>query len=339
MSERDAILLRDVAGVSDGVAEMLAGLGFLDAEQLLGAAEVEGLGLYLAEALSVSDAELADVIDAARRVASLPAPEALGPAPGAFGALPPTAAISAEIAALRAAVARPKATLPPAVSLVSQMPPVRNQGPRGTCVAFALSAVHEHHRRGLGHTEDLSEQFLYHETKRIDGAAGSCGTWQIKALEVLSQLGECREAVWSYNSAPPCNHNGMPPAAARADAAQRTCAPVVLEPCDVLGAKTLLAADRALGVSIPVYRSWASSFAVRATGRITLRIGSEPVIGGHAMCLVGYRDDPHHPGGGYFIVRNSWGQAWAPASIHGSGYGSIPYAYIADDSWELVSVA
>lgn len=338
MSERDAILLRDVAGVSDEIADALADLGFLDATQLLGASEVEGAGLHLAEALGISDADLADVVDAARRVASLPPFEAFALGPGAFGALPPGPAIAAEMASLQAP-ASPAVALPPSVNLVAQMPPVRDQGQRGTCVAFALSAVHEHHRRALGHLEDLSEQFLYHETKRIDGAPGSCGTWQVKALQVLSQVGECREAVWSYNSAPPCNHNGVPPTAAKADAAQRRCSPVVLGPNDVAGARTLLAQGRVLGFSIPVYASWANSFAVRQTGRLTMRLGQEAAIGGHAMCLVGYQDDAAYPGGGYFILRNSWGPQWAAASPFGPGYGSIPYAYIAQDGWELVSVA
>ena len=44
MSERDPVLLRDVAGVPDSIAEALAGLGFLDAVQLLGAADIEGVG-------------------------------------------------------------------------------------------------------------------------------------------------------------------------------------------------------------------------------------------------------------------------------------------------------
>jgi len=338
MSERDTILLRDVAGVPDSVAESLAGLGFLDATQLLGAADIEGVGLHLAEALGITDAELAEVVEGARRVASLPEIAGGGAGPGAFGALPPGRAIAAEIATLQAPAPAPAAPLPPAVNLIGQMPPIRDQGSRGTCVAFALSAVHEHHRRLLGQQEDLSEQFLYHETKRIDGAPGSCGTWQVKALQVLSAVGACREHVWAYNSAPPCNHNGVPPAAAKPDAAQRTCAPVVLAPNDVQGAKSLLASGRILGVSIPVYGSWANSTAVSLTGKITMRLAGEPVIAGHAMCLVGYQDHPDHPGGGYFILRNSWGPQWAAGSAYGPGYGAIPYAYISNDGWELVSV-
>ena len=46
-------------------------------------------------------------------------------------------------------------------------------------------------------------------------------------------------------------------------------------------------------------------------------------IGGHAMLLVGYVDDEAITGGGYFLVRNSWGDDWGEG-----GYGKIPYAYI-----------
>lgn len=44
--------------------------------------------------------------------------------------------------------------------------------------------------------------------------------------------------------------------------------------------------------------------------------------GGHAMLLVGYEDDDSVLGGGYFIVRNSWGNGWGD-----DGYLKMPYAY------------
>ena len=45
--------------------------------------------------------------------------------------------------------------------------------------------------------------------------------------------------------------------------------------------------------------------------------------GGHAMLLVGYEEDMSIPGGGAFIVRNSWGGDWGDG-----GYGRLPYAYV-----------
>ena len=43
----------------------------------------------------------------------------------------------------------------------------------------------------------------------------------------------------------------------------------------------------------------------------------------HGVLIVGYNDDPSVAGGGYFIVRNSWGDKWSDG-----GYGKVPYAYV-----------
>jgi len=92
--------------------------------------------------------------------------------------------------------------------------------------------------------------------------------------------------------------------------------------------------QRPVTISIPVYDSWYRSAETRRSGRITMRIGAEPSVGGHAVCLVGYQDSASSPGGGYFIVRNSWGTTWATQSPYGAGYGTIPYQYITNEAWE-----
>ena len=47
-------------------------------------------------------------------------------------------------------------------------------------------------------------------------------------------------------------------------------------------------------------------------------------LGVHGMLIVGYVDSAASPGGGYFLVRNSLGEAWG-----NRGYGKLPYAYVA----------
>ena len=47
-------------------------------------------------------------------------------------------------------------------------------------------------------------------------------------------------------------------------------------------------------------------------------------LGVHGMLIVGYVDNVAMPGGGYFLVRNSLGEAWG-----NEGYGKLPYAYVA----------
>jgi C1A family cysteine protease len=76
------------------------------------------------------------------------------------------------------------------------------------------------------------------------------------------------------------------------------------------------------------------------TGDITMPIPGEVRVGGHAMCIVGCIDlpDRHEIGGGRFILRNSWDAKWGISSPYGTGYGSIPYAYIARFGTEAYSV-
>ena len=46
-------------------------------------------------------------------------------------------------------------------------------------------------------------------------------------------------------------------------------------------------------------------------------------VGGHAVLIVGYVDNESIPGGGYFIVKNSWGTYWGM-----SGYFNIAYSQV-----------
>ncbi len=46
------------------------------------------------------------------------------------------------------------------------------------------------------------------------------------------------------------------------------------------------------------------------------------------MSMVGYQDNSSVPGGGYFIVRNSWSEAWAARSPEAAGHAMMPYAYV-----------
>jgi len=77
-----------------------------------------------------------------------------------------------------------------------------------------------------------------------------------------------------------------------------------------------------------VFNSWARSRATYLTGKITMPLPGERYVGGHAWCAVGYVDDESVPGGGYFIVRNSWGTSWAAQSPETAGHALMPYAYV-----------
>jgi C1A family cysteine protease len=252
-----------------------------------------------------------------------------------MGVLPPTPDIlaAAEDSA-RAVEAEVEAVeLPAAINLIPFMSPIRNQAARGTCVSFALTALNEYILRRRGFIRDLSEQHLYYEIKLIDGAPAGCGTWQVRAVNALRVRGQCREQLWPYNPNPPCNNHGPRPFLARTDGLNYRLNTIAVSPRNVLSYKTHMSKQRPVTLSIPVYDSWYQSAETRRSGRITMRIGNEPAVGGHAVCLVGYQDTPNSPGGGFFIVRNSW-VPWATQSPYGAGYGTIPYQYITNDGWE-----
>jgi len=328
--------LAQIAGIPASVVQALTDLYITDAEQLVAVAAVEGAAQPLAEQLWISFEELEAVLEAARAVVP---PQAIelqpaGEADLSMGAFVPTDEVIAETHGLpMLSTEAIPVSLPPAVSWVERMPPIRNQAARGTCVAFAVTAMHEHYAGAAGRPEDFSEQHLYYETKQIDGAPTSCGTWIVKAIRALAQRGQCRESAWAYNPNTPCNNHGALPANARTDGAGFKLGAVAVPAKDVSAIKAALAAGGVVPFSVPVYDSWYRSAATRNTGRLTMRLGSEQAAGGHAMCLVGYQDDEAAPGGGYFILRNSWGN-WAPQSPYGAGYGTIPYQYIATDCWE-----
>ena len=337
--------LLNVKGFHQGVTERLSELGINDAEQLVAVTAVPKVLEGLSQHLKVAPAELTQAVESARQ--TLPeqlASELSRPVQTQFalGAFDPTPASNAATAKLMpkglAAKALP-AALPTSVNHAGSMGPVKNQGSRGTCVAFGSTAMHEYWNHVIGRPQKFSEQFLYEEIKRVDGHPNDCGTWLVYAVQVLKNLGECLESVWGYNPNQPCNHNGTEPANARANAAQFKITANMLNAKDVHAIKAALAGNSNVPFCIPVYNSWYQSAETKRTGRITMRIGNEPRVGGHCMCFLGYQDDHASPGGGYFILRNSWGpNNWGHQCPYGAGNGTIPYQYIANDCTEAATM-
>lgn len=328
------------AGGNEFVAT-LSSLGIEDAEQLIAIAAIPETREELQLALGMKDKNFNATLERVRNI--LPPERAAlvnSPAPKDFGlgVLPPTAEIIAAAESSAMAIgdemAEAAVALPTSVNLIPFMSPIRNQASRGTCVSFTLTALNEYILRRRNMPRDLSEQHLYYEIKLIDGSPAGCGTWQVKAVNALRTRGQCREQIWSYNPNPPCNNHGVRPALARADGLNYRLQTLAVPPRSVLAYKNHMSRQRPVTLSIAVYNSWYQSAETRRSGRITMRIGNEQAVGGHAVCLVGYQDTPTSPGGGYFIVRNSWGTGWGYQCPFGAGYGTIPYQYIANEGWE-----
>ena len=228
--------------------------------------------------------------------------------------------------------------------MIAQMPPVRDQGDRGTCVAHACLAVLEHYFGLQNKYQDMSEQFLYWNCKQTDGEPNAYGTWIGVAMPLLQRDGCCLESTWPYNPKVIAGNEGQgpPPAGAVAEALLfRVTTIHQIGATSIIDIKSELAHNCCVAFSVPVYNSWYLNDEVQRTGEIVNPIPNEGEVGGHAMCFVGYEDIPEEPdlGGGKFYLRNSWNSYWATESVLGSaGYGTIPYSYIARFGEEAYSI-
>ncbi|HVN56050.1 MAG TPA: C1 family peptidase [Anaerolineaceae bacterium] len=323
MAEKKGIPLSEIDGFSPEVTQALAGLWITTAEELVAAASRPGGVEGLAEYLKLSTGDVVQLVDRAQ------------------AALPPGVSFSVENEPTYGlgALDEPRdgegqgsprmsfAPLPPRVDLHENMPPIRNQGQRGTCVAFATTAVREYLLCPTPQANtDLSEQFLYWNCKKHDLYPGE-GTFINIAMDRLVNDGECTETDWPYNPVVIHGNEGQdppPPTALGAAAPFKISKTSQLAARSVDDLRQALADGSPIAFATTVYNYWFGA----TTGDIRLPLPNDPVAGGHAMCMVGYEDDPSVPGGGYFMIRNSWGTNWAAQSSIAPGYARLPYAYM-----------
>jgi len=231
--------------------------------------------------------------------------------------------------------------LPRAVNYTASMPAVRNQGGRGTCVAHAAAAVREFME--IQHLDaiedqaseakvDLSEQYIYWWCKEEDHLPHVSGTYPHLGMECLAESGVPEETAWPYNSAIVGGNEGQgpPPDGAEEKAGRFRIKRVIrIDPKDVDSIKAALADGKAILFTVPIFNSWYQNRITRRYGKMNMPMPKERSSGAHAMALLGYVDDENAPGGGYFLLRNSW-SPWGYDNPQGDGFGLIPFAFIAE---------
>jgi hypothetical protein len=211
--------------------------------------------------------------------------------------------------------------------------PILDQGSRNACVAFTMVAMLQ---ILSGDPTDLSEQFLFWGCKELDGMPSNPhGTQPQAAIDALKQFGICLESEWPYNafSIPDNVGQGPPPPKAKTAAlARRIVSGGSLESTKSAGVCSALAEGKPVLLGVPVYPFWTGSGQARRGGRVRRPLPGELPGRGHAICAVGYREDPTAPGGGYVIFRNSWGTDFGSENHDGIGYGYIPYELLDTES-------
>lgn len=326
----DLTPLEKVEGLDEALRQKLSSLYWItSAEELVSTARSSnaqyGSGLKaLAVALGIDDARTMQIVQAAMAIA-----------PGAASFSVDTemdvgdGLIIEGLAEVDASSFGPPPELPEAVEPLAKLPPPRYQGKRNSCVAFSLAAIYQ----TLSNDEtDLSEQFLYWACKDRDKIPGDVGTNPAVGMKVLQEVGVCTEATWPYKPEPVDMANpghARPPEPAFVEAKRRRIKAFQQLPAkEFRQIKAAIAAGKPVLIGLYIWEFWTNSGQARRLGKLRAPLPGERRGGGHAMCAVGYRDDAGVPGGGYFIVRNSWGPEWANENPDGPGYCHVPYRLV-----------
>jgi hypothetical protein len=209
---------------------------------------------------------------------------------------------------------------PAAVDLRSVFSPVHDQGQRGTCLAFAVTAAHEVSRTSVAPPEDLSEDALYWGCKRTDGN-WSRGTSFRSAGTAISAWGQPTELVWPYDPRQPDEAPYHPPTPPGGDGWVRTGLRGVAAGSDEVRSQLDAGAPVALGLTL-----FDTFFRPTESGRIEDPPAGAPTRGRHAVVAVG-----HQPA--EILIRNSWGTTWGLG-----GYAWISDGYVetyASEAWVI----
>ena len=205
---------------------------------------------------------------------------------------------------------------------------VKHQYDRPTCVAFAVTALHEHAydvSTGLPKAEiDLSEEFLYYHCKRRDGlGASAAGTTVLAASASLATEGQSLETLWPYITAPYAAHAKLarPSSPALADAKGRIFSTVKRLPKSISNIQQYLNADLPLVAILDLY----SNAYLTRTGKLEMPQGVDRLLGRHAVLIVELQREPSKTESS-ITFKNSWGVKWGD-----NGFGSISFEYF--ETW------
>lgn len=219
--------------------------------------------------------------------------------------------------------------LPASVDLREGFPECYDQGDLGSCTANAIAAVLEFDQRLQGFLSPFtpSRLFIYFNERAMEGTVSSDAGAEIRdGVKSVSKWGAPREKFWPYVIG---RFAKRPVKGAYADGYRHRSVKYERVGRSLGKMKECLASGFPFVFGFTVYDSFESD-AVAQSGLVSMPGEGEGVVGGHAVCCVGYDDAES-----LFLCRNSWGVDWGMA-----GYFKIPYAYLvdedlADDFWVI----
>jgi len=219
--------------------------------------------------------------------------------------------------------------LPRKVDLRTKCPPVYDQGQLGSCTANAIAGAIEFDqmKEQLPQVFLPSRLFIYYNERVIEGTVNTdSGAMLRDGIKTVAKQGACPEPMWPYLIN---KFKTKPSAASYTEAAKHTAVSYQRLIQSLTQMQGCLASGYPFVFGFTVYESFETD-AVARTGHAPMPESGEHVLGGHAVCAVGY-DMARR----WFLCRNSWGTKWGMR-----GYFTIPFAYLTDsdlsaDFWTI----
>lgn len=210
------------------------------------------------------------------------------------------------------------------VDHASQMPPVFNQGPAGTCVACATAYYDKTFQKGMEHRWPLAtpeHQFspLYIYSQRTKQPADEGMTIR-EAMKIIQDQGVCSLACMPYD----VRRINVPPTPEQRKAAEPFKARSYARIASIGEMEAYLMTNCFIaGVMVH------EQFMDAPGGVIEMPTPGTEFLGGHAICIVGFDRRRR-----MFKFANSWGSQWGD-----HGYGHIGFATLQAllmDAWGMV---
>ncbi|RYM34801.1 hypothetical protein ERX46_05350 [Brumimicrobium glaciale] len=211
-----------------------------------------------------------------------------------------------------------KVDIPNSLDLSADFTKVKNQGELGSCTAFPITAVYEYYAKRNNKKVDISELFVYYNTRELNGNTDvEVGTSILDAIHSVREKGACTSKLHPYKIDAFMN---KPVDEAYSEAQRQLVKSASRIEINENEFKNAIANGHPVIIGLKIFKSF---YPKNKSGIIPFPSTNENSYdshGNHALLIVGYNDEEK-----LFKLRNSWGEKFGD-----KGYCYAPYDYITD---------